>query len=117
MSYIKIEDRPFIYVDIDETLISHFPITKKSDEFFLDFEHNRVKWRVYPMVLNIDLISELRSCGYQIACWSLSGSDHAERMIKLLEIENLVDLIVPKPRFYVDDKPFEDQGIPRIYKK
>ena len=117
MSYIKVDDKPFIYFDIDNTLIKHYSddITEETDS--IQVEYNRVIWNMYPMYANILLISELRACGYQIACWSQSGSDHTERVIKALKLEDLVDLIVPKPRFYVDDKPFEDQGIQRIWKK
>jgi hypothetical protein len=59
---------------------------------------------------------ELRTVGWQIVAWSQGGSSHAERVIKLLQLDNLVDLIVSKPTVYVDDLPFEQQYIKRIYK-
>lgn len=120
MSYIKISDSQRIsYFDVDETLISHFPTeeVKTMDYSGIQLNFNGVTRFIYPMHKNIDLISELRLCGYQIAIWSMSGSDHAERIVKLLKIEHLVDVILPKPHLYVDDKPFESQSIPRVFKK
>lgn len=114
MSYVKVPDRRIAFFDTDETIISHFPVVGGTA---YEVMFNGVTRTIYSMPKNIDLISELRLCGYQIVVWSLSGADHAERMVNLLGLGELVDLIVSKPNLYVDDKPFEDQFIPRVYKK
>lgn len=113
MSYIKIPDRRIAYFDCDETIISHFPVIGGTA---FEVEFNKATRMIYSMPKNIDLIHELRLCGYQIAVWSLSGSDHAERMVNLLGLAESVDIILPKPGLYVDDKPFESQYIARVYK-
>lgn len=113
MSYIKLSDQQLTIYDVDETLISHFP-RLNSRQF--TYTHNKVTHTVYAMEDNIKLLYELRACGYQIAVWSLSGAEHAERMVKLLGLENVVELILPKPKLYVDDKTFQEQPIPRVWK-
>lgn len=111
--YIKLSDQQLVIFDVDETIISHFPRpNSRSWEYF----NNKVKHTVWAMEDNIKLLYELRACDYQVAVWSLSGSLHAERMVKLLGLEDVVDLIIPKPKLYVDDKLLEEQPIPRVWK-
>jgi FMN phosphatase YigB (HAD superfamily) len=109
--YIKMEDKRAAYIDIDETLIHYSPggtLLLQSD--------NDGCYNVHPIEEHIELIKELRAVGWQIVIWSFGGADHAERVVKLLQIEHLVDLIVSKPVVYVDDLPFDQQGIRRIDK-
>ena len=113
MAYIKMPDKRVAYIDVDETLVTW---DVGGDQSLL-LKGPDAQYFVSPMMLNIALIRELRTVGWQIVVWSQGGADHAERVVKLLEIEDLVDLIVSKPTIYVDDLPFEQQMIKRVYKK
>ncbi len=116
------DDGLWCYFDVDETLISYFmpknwvSETNHSKYKPLVLSYNTIDRYVYPLTKNIELIDELKVSGHKIAAWSRSGSNHTERIIQLLNLENKIDLIVPKPTLIVDDKPFEDQSIPRVYK-
>lgn len=106
-------DRQVAYFDIDNTLIDW----EDNGEQALFLQSEQGSYIVYPMRKNIALIDELRAVGWQIYVWSQGGADHAERTIKLLKLEDKVDLIMSKPTIYVDDLPFQDQYIKRVFKK
>ncbi len=114
-TYIKLADNRTSYFDIDETLISYCGDTFYNPEDILLLKNNKVCVNVTPMRKHIDLMVELKALGFNIIVWSKSGSDHCERVIKLLQIEHLVDMILPKPELYVDDMPFEQQYVKRVF--
>lgn len=107
-------DKRVAYIDVDDTIIQWNCSTVEAGHLLL--QGPDTSFIVRPIEQHITLIKELRTVGWQIVVWSQGGSDHAERVVKLLGIENLVDLIVSKPTVYVDDIPFEQQCIKRIYK-
>ncbi len=111
--YIKIHNEKVAYVDCDHTLIEWSPLKEVAPLTLVSPKgcHN-----VYPMQKNIDLIRELRAVGWEIIVWSQGGVEHAERVVKLLKIEDLVDVIVSKPSLYVDDLPLEQQNLKRVFK-
>lgn len=113
MSYVKLCPDRVAYVDVDETLISW---TSVENALPLVLSSPKGFFTVYPMLKNIELMRELRAVGWEIVVWSQGGADHAERVVQLLGIEHLVDVIISKPSIYVDDLPFEQQMIKRVYK-
>lgn len=114
MSYIKIRDSRMAYIDVDQTLIDWECSNKDLPLLLLKGPNDATNVQAIPV--HIDLIKELRTVGWQIVVWSQGGADHAERVVKLLGIENLVDVIISKPTIYVDDLPFENQYIKRVFK-
>lgn len=114
--YTKYKDIRTCYTDIDSTLIaySNDPQFDPNNTLILGDGDHRVF--VSPILPNITLLKDLKAIGFNIVAWSQGGSDHASRVIDLLELENLIDVILPKPEFYVDDLPFEQQYIKRVFK-
>ena len=50
-------------------------------------------------------------------CWSAGGFDWCAAVIKALNLENYVDLVISKPCYYYDDlKPEEFMGKRYYYK-
>ena len=113
MAYIKIENERTAFFDVDDTLIHWEPLDGVEPLLLVSPKES---YNVYPMQKNIDLIKEIRAVGWEIVVWSQGGVSHAERCVKLLGIEDLVDVIISKPTIYVDDLPFEQQMIKRVYK-
>ncbi len=106
-------DKRVAYIDCDETLISWDPAA--GDQSLL-LNCDGFKRYVSPIKVHIELIKEFKAVGWQVVVWSQGGADHAERVIKLLCMEDYVDLIVSKPQVYVDDLAFENQNIRRVFK-
>ncbi len=111
---IKIKNERVAYFDCDYTLIDWDPIEGVDP---LVLTSPKGMHHVWPMAKNIALIHEIRAVGWEIVVWSQGGADHAERVIKLLNLEPYVDLVMAKPSIYVDDMPLEQQVIKRVFKK
>ena len=120
MAYIKMQDKRAVFFDVDSTLIewvgngSTLPISYLGPELVLrdgDFWYT-----VAPIEIHVNLMKEFKAVGWQLVVWSAGGADHAERVVKLLGMEDYVDLIVSKPEVYVDDLALDNQGIKRVFK-
>ena len=117
MAYIKMIDKRCVYFDVDETLIHWLgdgPTNREWDRLVL--QDGDFKYTVAPIGVHIELMKEFKAVGWQVVVWSAGGSDHAERVIKLIGMEDYVDLIVSKPEVYVDDLKIEDQYFKRVFK-
>jgi hypothetical protein len=62
---------------------------------------------VMPHDRHIQLIRQFKARGHTIVVWSQGGWAWAESVVKTLGIENLVDLVMDKPNWYIDDLPSE----------
>lgn len=80
-----------IYFDCDWTLIN--PETGKG------------------LIKNIERLKSYKSNGNKIIVWSHSGADHAEEVVKLLQLEEFVDIVEAKPMAIIDDEAVEDWTI------
>lgn len=91
---IEIKDN-VIYVDVDETLI-----LPASDELFVPSEPNHKL---------IEQIKKWKSEGRSIIVWTSNGDGvaWARKWVKELQIEEWVDLCLPKPHTIVDDDHLE----------
>jgi hydroxymethylpyrimidine pyrophosphatase-like HAD family hydrolase len=76
-----------LYVDVDRTLV----MWESGD-----------KW--HPHKEHIDLLRQFKYQGHGVIIWSAGGVEWALKAVKLLEIEELVDLVAGKPDWYIDDK-------------
>jgi hypothetical protein len=62
---------------------------------------------VMPHERHIQLIRQFKARGHTIVVWSQGGWSWAESVVKTLGIENLVDIVMDKPNWYIDDLPAE----------
>lgn len=111
---LVLADKRTTFYDVDETLIMWNP-EPGPENILIDSGEGSILVR--PHKIHIQLMKDLKAIGWNIVVWSQGGSDHASRVIKSLDLEAYVDLIIPKPESYVDDIPFEQQYIKRIYKE
>lgn len=58
---------------------------------------------VLPHLRHIELMRRFKARGHTVVVWSQGGHEWAESVCKTLGIENLVDLVMDKPNWYVDD--------------
>lgn len=66
-----------------------------------------------PIQSNIDQLKEHKRRGHSVVVWSAGGAEWAAQAVKMLGIEDYVDLAVDKPASLYDDKDFE-QAFPKI---
>jgi FMN phosphatase YigB (HAD superfamily) len=60
---------------------------------------------VHPHLRHIELMRQFKARGHTVFVWSQGGHEWAEATCKALGIENLVDFVLDKPNWYVDDLP------------
>lgn len=106
-----------LYVDVDETLILWGNKEHEEDrEIIVDDPYLPGKKNTFVAhQRNIDLVIRNKNQGKHIIVWSAGGYRHAEEVVKALEMEQYVDLILSKPTSYVDDLSMSDWGCKRVY--
>lgn len=58
---------------------------------------------VLPHYRHIELMRQFKARGHTVVVWSQGGHEWAAEVCKVLGIENIVDLVMDKPNWYVDD--------------
>ncbi len=88
--------------DIDETLVSptNWNYPKKKQSFV-----NIDGIRFYIHKRHVTLLKEFKARGFTIILWSAGGSEWAKTIAIQLKLEPIVDFIMDKPNWYIDDKP------------
>lgn len=66
-----------------------------------------VECLVQPHNRHVELMKQFKVRGHTVIVWSQGGSEWAEAVCKAMGIENLVDFVMDKPNWYVDDLPSE----------
>lgn len=101
--YKILPDRETIYFDVDDTLVVWDVWQGREDEC-LTFE----KWKynsnnVVPHYEHIAKLKQHKEEGDVIVVWTQGGSEWGEAVVKALNLENYVDIIMNKPDAYYDD--------------
>lgn len=109
---IKIQDKgkAVVYFDVDETLVMwHSP----ADETCLYIANSG--YPVKPHKKHVERLIEHASKGDLVIVWSQSGVDWCESVVKALDIEKYVDVVISKPEICYDDLPMETATGSRRY--
>jgi len=84
-------------------------VLKKSKVLFVDVDRTLIVWEEgciwHPHKEHLALIEQFWYQNHGIVVWSAGGVEWAEKAVRLLGIEDKVDLIISKPDWYVDDLP------------
>jgi FMN phosphatase YigB (HAD superfamily) len=101
-----IKSHKVVYFDVDDTLIlwdwrlygddiSHLVAITDPESGVSEYglPHHR----------HIDLMRKFKARGHTVVVWSQGGWDWAQRAVIALGIEQLVDVCMSKPDWYVDD--------------
>jgi predicted phosphatase len=100
--------------DIDQTLVMYDTKCEASTDL-IELVYGEQQLLLRPSQKHIDLLKHHRERGYFIIAWSANGHSWTERVIKALELESYVDLVMTKPKEYVDDKYVDQWMTNRIY--
>lgn len=114
MNYFKLADKRTVFCDVDDTLIMWDADINDPNSKVLSLENGNLVVRLHKV--HIELVKNLYTIGWNVVVWSQGGSDHADAVVKQIGLANYVHVVMPKPESYIDDLPFEQQYIKRIYK-
>jgi len=104
---IVIEDKPIAYFDVDDTLImwEEHLINQEDLTDPKTVQINNMIMLVHKV--HVEIMKKHKARGHTIVVWSQGGSEWAELAVKALELEEVVDIIMPKPYWAYDDLPYD----------
>ena len=87
-------------------------VIKSNKVAYCDVDKTLIMWEFgdkwHPHTAHIDLLKQFKYQGYTIIIWSAGGWEWAEKAVGLLGIQDLVDFVVNKPDWFIDDLPPTD---------
>ena len=101
-----IKSTKIIYCDVDETLILwEWKDYTEDISKLVSIRDPDSGVEVYGLPHNrhIELLKQFKSRGHTVVVWSQGGAEWAERAVMTLEIDHLVDVVLAKPDWYIDD--------------
>lgn len=105
-----------VFVDIDDTLVTAYKSDSRNKAVKIEDPLNPgiyLKMSVHePMVR---LVKEESHRGSFIVIWSRGGHEWATSVIKALDLQNYVNIVMSKPMVYFDDTPIEKWLTYRVY--
>jgi FMN phosphatase YigB (HAD superfamily) len=103
---IVLPEKPTVFCDVDETLViwneSHVP--KDQLEYF----HLLKGEKFWIHMIHRKLLKEFKARGHNVVVWSAGGSDWAKLIVEKIHLTNVVDLVVSKPDWFIDDLSGKD---------
>lgn len=115
---IALESDLVVFCDVDDTLVK-WNYTKEEEERAIIFDNFGVKTPLVPHLVHIEQLMKHKARGHMVIVWSQGGWEWSQEVVKKLGIEDYVDLVISKPRWFYDDLPssaFMPDHI-RIYKE
>lgn len=91
------------YFDVDDTLIMYGPFDPARSMEIKIAEDRPSVW-VTPNETHIDQIKRHKAWGNGVVVWSKSGHEWAMTVVKALDLESYVDVVMAKPTYFYDDK-------------
>lgn len=102
------------FFDVDDTLVTTDYGPHQFDET-IDVESHGISVKVIPIYRHIELLKQFKGRGFTVCVWSQGGWAWADAVIHTLELDEFVDLIICKPKWYVDDLPCQEFMGKRTY--
>ena len=100
---VTFKERKTVYFDCDDTLLE-WKTCNEDEVGSIRIENNGHRFYKKAISANISALIDHSLAGHLVVVWSAGGSTWAETIIKALQIEPYVDVILSKPDFYYDDK-------------
>ena len=97
-----------VWCDVDDTLVIwDWQSISPDGTGCIDIvdPNNGVSCRVYVHQRHIELLKQFKVRGHHVWVWSQGGAEWAEVVCRKLGLENIVDDVVDKPNWFIDDLP------------
>lgn len=112
---IVIDNEQIFGFDIDLTLISARRKLALRGDIAVENPYTGDIVYFKPHYAHMDLLKEMSGRGRFIIVWTQSGRKWAEVIVKALELEPFIDIIMTKPLGIIDDLPAEHWLNNRIF--
>lgn len=101
-----IKSTKIIYCDVDETLVlwdwkQYDPDGKDLIEI-KDIQSGYSEF-LLPHFRHVEFLKQFKTRGHTIVVWSQGGAIWCETVVKALGLEDIVDICISKPDWYIDD--------------
>jgi len=106
----KVTCGPTACFDVDDTLVM-WEIPNGFEEDLVTIQCRDYIELLAPNKYNINHLKKLAKRGHAIVVWSAGGSDWAEAVVKALELEDFVEVVMSKPHYLIDDMPSIKEAI------
>lgn len=101
---LVLPDKDTVFWDIDDTLVVWDTWQGREDEILIFDEPRYRSINVVPHYEHITLLKKHKKMGKNpTVVWSAGGSEWAAAVVKKLGLEEYVDVIMCKPKYYYDD--------------
>ena len=102
MRVVEVEST--IFCDVDDTLVMWDKPKKGDIVVAITNPHGGEQNYLLPHRGHIKILKDRKARGSFIVVWSAGGYAWARAVVKALDLEAHVDLIMSKPHMYIDDK-------------
>lgn len=100
---VTFKERKTVFFDVDDTLLE-WKTCDKKDKKAVKVANNGHVFYKRAVLPNIEALKSHFLAGHLVVVWSAGGATWAETVIKALNLQKHVDVIINKPDFYYDDK-------------
>ena len=104
-----------IFFDVDDTLVMWGESDLYKRQLVVKDPYFIIEETLYINEAHVKLLKRCKFRGKFIVVWSHGGYKWAESVVKALELEEYVDLILTKMEDYVDDLNIEQWTVKNIY--
>lgn len=99
-----IKSTRLVMFDVDDTLVIwDWQSIDPEGKGLVAIKNGNCVEHVMPHLRHIELMRQFKARGHMVVVWSQGGHEWAAEVCKVLGIEELVDLVMDKPNWYVDD--------------
>jgi predicted phosphatase len=92
-----------VFFDVDDTLILWNPTPEQKKANGFKYQDDDGVFTYVPHKIHIESLKNHKSRGHFVVVWSAGGYKWAEKAVKMLELEEYVDLVIAKPKWCYDD--------------
>jgi FMN phosphatase YigB (HAD superfamily) len=103
-----IKSQKTVYFDVDDTLLipNYQNIAHKPEDLVvINDPRSDLKKQFLKHARHIELMEQFKVRGHTVVVWSQGGWEWAQNAVYAMGIQNLVDVVLAKPDWYVDDLP------------
>jgi FMN phosphatase YigB (HAD superfamily) len=102
---LVIDSDKVTFFDVDDTLVKWSFSQEEADQYGIKFNNFGYETLLVPHRTHIEQLKKHRARGHKIIVWSAGGYDWAAEVVKVLGLEDAVDLVISKPTWFYDDLP------------
>jgi len=104
-----------VFFDVDDTLVMWEKCSKYKKKVKVVCPNTSVKEKLFINSDHVKLLKKMKGKGRTIVVWSHGGYAWAEAVVKALELEDHVDMVMTKVEDYVDDLKLDEWCAKNIY--